>query len=145
MATVPLVGSASKGPLGVAHLPRLWLKLSLAAHGELPSDYDECGSGFDAMTLAAVGLDRDKTIAFVRSSHPSYMKFEEWVAANGKIDAEKIRKHNEAVAGYHHSDELGAQMRSASGNKHAHVKDAVTLNLVEDLDEFHRQLHKHQR
>ena len=84
--TVPLVSSGTAGPLGAIHLPRLWLKLSLAAVGALPEDYDECGSGFDGMTLSALGLDRQKTIDFVRQSRPTYMEFEEWVVANGKTD-----------------------------------------------------------
>ena len=66
--------------------PRLWLKLSLAARGALPDGYDECGAGFDAMTLSALGLDRDKTIEFVRTAKPRYMEFEKWVVANGKTD-----------------------------------------------------------
>ena len=144
-ATVPLVSSGTKGPLGAAHLPRLWLKLSLAAHGQLPGDYDECGQGFDQMTLDALGLDRQKTIDFVRSNHPSYMEFEHWVVEQngGKIDAARIEKHNAAIHGYHHSDELGTEMRKSSGIKHEHVKDAVTLNTVEDLDTFHKQMHSH--
>jgi hypothetical protein len=32
---VPLVSSGTAGPLGAIHLPRLWLKLSLAARGAL--------------------------------------------------------------------------------------------------------------
>ena len=32
---VPLIGSAEVGPLGVLHLPRLWLKVSLDAKGAL--------------------------------------------------------------------------------------------------------------
>lgn len=144
-ATVPLVSSGTKGPLGAAHLPRLWLKLSLAAHGQLPGDYDECGKGFDQMTLDALGLDRQKTIDYVRSNHPSYMEFEHWVVEQngGKIDPARIEKHNAAIHGYHHSDELGSEMRKSSGIKHEHVKDAVTLNTVEDLDAFHKQIHHH--
>src|ERR1700719_2328962 len=109
--TVPLVSSSSTGPLGVVHLPRLWLKLSLAAHGQLPEGYDECGQGFDQMTLNALGLDRQKTLDFVRQNHPSYTKFEEWILAQngGSLNAENIRKHNEAVLGYNHVDELGAK------------------------------------
>jgi hypothetical protein len=53
---VPLISSGTAGPLGAIHLPRLWLKLSLAAADALPEGYDECGSGFDAMTLDALGL-----------------------------------------------------------------------------------------
>ncbi|HEV7179544.1 MAG TPA: hypothetical protein VGN11_06710 [Candidatus Baltobacteraceae bacterium] len=143
--TVPLVSSSTKGPLGAVHLPRLWLKLSLASHGQLPGDYDECGQGFDQMTLNGLGLDRQKTIDFVRHNHPTYMQFEQWVVDQngGKIDPETVRKHNEAIHAYNHSDELGAQMRSASGNPHTHVKDAVTLNTVEDLDAIHAQMHPH--
>ncbi len=136
---VPLVSSGTAGPLGVAHLPRLWLKLSLASIGALPDGYDECGPGFDGMTLGALGLDREKTIEFVRHHKPSYMEFEEWVVANGKVDAGSIERHNAAVHGYHHDDDLGRQMRSASKIKNESVKDAVSLNIVEDLDEFHRR------
>jgi hypothetical protein len=136
---VPLVGSGVAGPLGAIHLPRLWLKLSLASIGALPEGYDECGPGFDAMTLSALGLDRQKTIDFVRTQKPSYMEFEEWVVANGKTDRETIERHNAAVRGYNHADELGREMRAASKIKNDSVKDAVSLNAVEDLDEFHRR------
>lgn len=136
---VPLVSSGTAGPLGAIHLPRLWLKLSLASIGALPDGYDECGSGFDAMTLSALGLDRQKTIDFVRTEKPSYMEFEEWVVANGKTDRETIERHNAAVRGYHHGDDLGREMRTTSKIKDDSVKDAVSLNTVEDLDEFHRR------
>ncbi len=137
---VPLISSGTVGPLGVKHLPRLWLKLSLAAKGALPEGYDECGTGFDAMTLSALGLDREKTIEFVRRNKPTYMEFEEWVVANGKADGAAIERHNAAVSGYNHSDELAQRMREASKVKSASVKDAVTLNTLEDLDEIHRQV-----
>ena len=137
---VPLISSGTAGPLGVLHLPRLWLKLTLASMDALPEGYDECGSGFDAMTLSALGLDRQKTIDFVRHNRPSYMEFEEWAVANGKADKDAIERHNAAVRGYNHGDELGAKMREASKIRDASVKDAVSLNTIEDLDEIHRQL-----
>lgn len=142
---VPLVSSSTTGPLGAAHLPRLWLKLSLAAHGQLPPDYDECGPGFDQLTLNDLGLDRQKTIDYVRNNHPSYVEFERWVVDQngGKIDPERIEKHNEAIHGYHHGADLATQMRESLGITHEHVNDAVTLNTVEDLDAFHRQMHRH--
>jgi hypothetical protein len=137
---VPAVSSGTAGPLGAIHLPRLWLKLTLAAAGALPEGYDECGTGFDAMTLNALGLDRQKTIDFVRRNKPTYMHFEEWVVQNGKTDKATIDAHNAAIRGYNHSDEHAREMREASGIKNASVKDAVTLNTIEDLDEIYHQV-----
>jgi hypothetical protein len=139
---VPLISSDTAGPLGAIHLPRLWAKLSLAASGLLPEGYDECGPGFDQMTLSALNLDRQKTIDFVRSKKPSYMQFESWVIEQngGKIDPETVRKHNEAVRGYHHNDQLASDMRKSCGLANEMISDAVTLNKLEDLDELHQQL-----
>jgi hypothetical protein len=137
---VPLVSSGTAGPLGAIHVPRLWLKLSLAAKGALPEDYDECGHGFDAMTLNALGLDREKAIEFVRQRKPTYMEFEEWIVANGKTDKATIEQHNAAIRAYNHSDDLARTMREGSNIKDASIKDAVTLNTIEDLDEIHRQI-----
>ena len=139
---VPLVSSGTAGPLGAIHLPRLWLKLSLAARGALPEGYDECGTGFDAMTLSALGLDRQKTIDLVRQRRPTYMEFEEWVVANGKADKDAVDRHNAAIRGYNHADELAQKMRASSKIKNASIKDAVTLNTIEDLDEIHHQMIK---
>jgi hypothetical protein len=36
---VPTISSGVAGPLGVIHLPRLWLKLSLEAQGKLAPGY----------------------------------------------------------------------------------------------------------
>lgn len=139
---VPLVSSGTAGPLGAIHLPRLWLKLSLAAVDALPEGYDECGAGFDGMTLSALGLDRQKTIDFVRNNHPTYMEFEHWVVANGKTDKTTVDAHNAAIRGYDHADELGARMRESSKIKDGSVRDAVRLNTIEDLDELHQQINR---
>jgi hypothetical protein len=136
---VPSVSSGTAGPLGAIHLPRMWLKISLAAVDLLPEGYDECGSGFDAMTLSALGLDREATIDFIRQNRPTYMEFEEWVVMNGKTDKETIDRHNAAIRGYNHSEELAKKMRQSSKVKHEHVKDAVSLNTIEDLDEIHKR------
>ena len=139
---IPLISSDTAGPLGAIHLPRLWAKLTLANAGLLPDDYDACGSGFDQMTINALGLDRDRVIAFVRDSKPTYVQFEDWVLAQngGSISREKIEAHNKAVRGYNHGHELASGMRKASGVKSESVGDAVTLNTLEDLDALHAQL-----
>ena len=136
----PLISSDATGPLGIAHLPRLWTKLTLGAAGRLFPGYDLCGDGFDGMTLAAFGLDRAKTIAFVNEKHPTYAQFEAYVRQNGNVTPDAIAKHNAAIRGYNHSDELGGTMRGASGIADRSVGDAVRLNMVEDLDELRKQL-----
>jgi len=142
MAIVPLVPSDTAGPLGVIHLPRLWSKLMLASAGMLPEGYDECGPGFDQMTLNALNLDRAKTIEYVRTNKPTYVRFEQWVLEQngGRIDPDRIRKHNDAVRAYKHDEQRAAGMRNACGLKDQSVSDAVTLNKLEDLDELHRQV-----
>lgn len=141
---VPLISSDSAGPLGAIHLPRLWAKLLLSASGLLPDGYDECGPGFDQMTLTAMQLDRNKTIEYVRAHKPTYMQFERWVIEQngGNIDPERVRKHNEAIRAYKHNDQLAAEMRKSCGLLDESIADAVTLNKLEDLDELHRQLTK---
>ena len=141
---IPLISSGTAGPLGVVHLPRLWLKLTLASHGMLADGYDTCGAGFDQMTLDALGLDKAKTIAFVTDSHPTYMQFEEYVVKEngGKVPADKIAAHNAAVTGYNHDGTFAdpAEMQKDSGIKDSSVKGAVTLNTVNDLDSLHKQV-----
>jgi hypothetical protein len=137
---VPAISSDTAGPLGAIHLPRLWLKLTLASAGRLADGYDECGTGFDAMTLSALGLDREKTIDFVRREKPTYMEFERWVVRNGKTDHATIERHNAAIRGYDHPADKATKMRQASTIEDASVLDAVTLNTVEDLDELYNQV-----
>jgi hypothetical protein len=122
-------------------LPRLWSKLTLGSAGVLADGYDFCGQGFDQMTLDGLGLDRDATIAYVRDNKPTYMEFERYVVdvTGGNLTRERIEAHNAAIRGYNHSDELAGTMRDASGVKDASIKDAVTLNTLEDLDELRQR------
>lgn len=135
---VPIISSSVAGPLGAIHLPRLWTKLTLHHAGVLPEGYDHAGAGFDQMTIDALGLKRDDVVAFVKEKKPTYVQFEKYVLDQngGSIPKDKIEAHNAAVRGYNHSDELAGKMQAASGAA-PHVKDAVTLNTLEDLDELH--------
>ena len=149
-AAAPLTDGAAKGVCSL-NAPRSlrWRRHAghrrvegLALRDRLADGYDMCGAGFDQMTLDALGLDRDATIAFVREKKPTYMQFEAYVLESngGSVAPGAIEKHNAAISGYDHSDELSANMRSDSGIRQAHIKDAVTLNTVNDLDELHRQV-----
>lgn len=139
---IPMISSESAGPLGIIHLPRLWTKLTLAANGMLPEGYDECGPGFDQLTINNLHLDRQKVMDFVRTQKPTYMQFEQWVVQQngGSISEEEISKHNESVRQYCHADDLAHTMRTSSGLGDVTIRDAVTLNKLEDLDELYRQV-----
>ena len=134
---IPLVSSGTAGPLGAIHLPRLLAKLTLDAAGRLPEDYDAFGSGFDQLTVNDLGLKKEEVLEFMRSKKPTYVEFEEWVVAHGKTDPETVRKHNENVRGYNHGDETASRIRGVVGLKRGDVKDAVTLNSLEDLQAFY--------
>ena len=140
---VPLISSDVPGTLGVIHLPRLWMKVLLSAKGMLPDDYDECGPGFDQMTLSGLGLDREATVQYLKQNLPSYPQFEQWVLQQkgGRLDPQVVERVNASIRGYNHSDQHGAEMRAAAGiADRTDIKDAVTLNKLEDWTEFHQQL-----
>ena len=113
---VPLISSGVAGPLGVVHLPRLWQKVSLEEAGKLASGYPGVGKGFDAMTLAALGLEEQAVRDYIKQNKPTYPQFEAWVKKNAKsLNRESIDKHNSAVRGYNHDDETRKGILSACG------------------------------
>jgi Domain of unknown function (DUF5069) len=142
---VPLISSGVAGPLGVVHLPRLWQKVSLEEAGRLASGYPGVGKGFDAMTLAALGLEEEAVRNYIKQNKPTYPEFEAWVKKNAKsLNRESIEKHNAAVRGYNHDDETrkGILSACAIADDAAAPKDAVNLNNLDDWYEFHRAVLK---
>jgi len=137
---VPLISSGVAGPLGVLHLPRLWLKLSLEACGKLATGYPGAGKGYDQMVIDGIGLKREAVIGFVKSSKPTYPQFEAWVKKNAtKLDRASIEKLNAAIRGYNHDDETRKSILGANGlpDDAGAPKDAVNLNNLDDWKEFH--------
>src|SRR6476619_6651160 len=131
---VPLISSGIAGPLGVLHLPRLWQKVSLEEAGKLASSYPGVGKGFDAMTLAALGLEEQAVRDCIKQNKPTYSEFEAWVKKNAKsLNRDAIEKHNAAVRGYNHDDETRRGILSACGMTEdgSAPKDAVNLNNLE--------------
>ena len=140
---VPLISSGTAGPLGVLHLPRLWLKVSLEAAGKLAAGYPGIGKGYDAMTCAALGLNEAAVKSYIASSKPTYPQFEAWVKANGtSVNAAAIAAHNAAVTGYIHDDGTRQGILSANGLPDGSPKDAVNLNNLDDWYEFHQAVLK---
>lgn len=138
---VPLISSGLAGPLGVLHLPRLWLKASLEARGKLAPGYPGAGQGFDQMVLDGLGLDREKTLAYIKSQRPTYPQFESWIKQQpgAKFDPASISKLNSAIRGYEHDDATRKGILAANGlpDDAAAFRDAVKLNQLEDWKEFY--------
>jgi len=67
---VPLISSGTAGPLGVLHLPRLWLKVSLESAGKLAAGYPGIGQGYDMMVINALGLKPDAVKKFISEKRP---------------------------------------------------------------------------
>src|SRR6266487_3274591 len=95
---VPLISSGVAGPLGVRHLPRLWLKVSLECRGKLADGYPGIGKGYDMMTINALGLNADAVKKFINDSKPTYAQFEAWVKKQPgvKLDTASIYIHTAA-------------------------------------------------
>ena len=138
---VPLLSSGIAGPLGVLHLPRLWLKVSLDAQGKLAAGYPAIGKGFDQMVIDGLNLNRDALAAFIAEKHPTYTQFEQWIREQpgATIDKASIEKLNGAIRSYNHDDETrGAILGAAELNDDQTApRDAVNLNNLDDWTEFH--------
>lgn len=141
MKIVPLISSGTAGPLGVLHLPRLWLKVSLESRGALAAGYPGAGKGFDQMVIDGLGLKRDAVLAYIADSRPTYPEFEAWVKSQpgATVDAASIAKLNAAITGYNHDDDTRKSVLSASAlpDDSSAPKDAIHLNNLDDWQEFH--------
>ncbi len=141
MKIVPLISSGTAGPLGVLHLPRLWLKVSLESRGALADGYPGAGQGYDQMVIDGLGLDRDSVLSYIASDRPTYPQFEAWVKAQpgATLDAASISKLNAAITGYIHADAVRVSVLGANGlpDDAKAPKDAVNLNNLDDWYEFH--------
>jgi len=130
---VPTVSSSAVGPLGVCHLPRMWLKILLHAKGLLPPGYRHGTGGFDERTALNLGFDRDDFIKFIETKLPTYVECEAWVRDHAKhLDAETIRKHNQGIHREKPAAAAAAQ-RAYVGLDDPTVLDATLLN---DLDDW---------
>lgn len=135
---VPLISSGLAGPLGVLHLPRLWLKVSLESTGQLADGYPGAGQGYDQMVIDGLGLQRDAVLSYIKENKPTYPQFEAWVKSQpgAKLDQASISALNAAITGYIHGAETKASILSANGLTEG-PSDAVNLNNLDDWKEFH--------
>lgn len=143
---VPLISSGTTGPLGVLHLPRLWLKALLGATGKLADGYKDVGPGYDHMVLQGLGIDPEKARAFIRENKPTYLQFEQWIKSypGAKLDKANIFRINAAVAGYIHTDDVRKDILTASGaaDDGSVNPGAIDLNNLDDWQTFHANIVK---
>jgi hypothetical protein len=138
---IPLISSGVAGPLGVLHLPRFWLKMSLECRGKLATGYPGCGTGYDQMVLDALGLKKEAVVEFIKTSHPTYPQFETWITKQpgAKLDKLSIDNINSAIRGYIHDDACRKSILAANDipDDSRAFRDAVNLNNLDDWKEFH--------
>jgi hypothetical protein len=140
---VPLIGSAEVGPLGVLHLPRLWLKVSLDAKGLLADGYPAVGTGFDQMVLDGLGLQKAAVVEYITKNKPTYPQFEAWIKQQPGtlLDATSISKLNDSIRAYNHDDGTVQSVLGENGlPPDAGIRDAVTLNRIDDWKCFHEAI-----
>ena len=141
--TVPLISTLDHGPLEVCQLPRTWLKVVLRAKDLLHPDYPDCGGGLDARVLDVLGLDKEATLAYLRSELPSYLAFENWVLeqSGGKIDRQAADEWNEFVSQRVHNDDKRVDIHAILGRQDdGTLTAAAVLNHVEDWHLVHAAL-----
>ena len=138
---VPMISSGVAGPLGVIHLPRLWLKASLEARGKIAPGYPGCGSGYDQMVLDGLGISREAFLNFIKTEKPTYPQTEAWIKKQPgvKLDKDSVEKLNASIRGYIHKDDVRKGIFGANGlsDNDCSFRDAVNLNNLDDWKEFH--------
>jgi hypothetical protein len=143
---VPLISSSVAGPLGVLHLPRLWLKASLEAAGKLAAGYPGIGQGYDMMVITGLGLNADAVRKFITDSKPTYPQFEAWIRSQPGVNLSKgnIHKLNVSIAGYIHNDDVRKGILAANNlpDNGSVLPDAINLNNLDDWYEFHQAVLK---
>ena len=137
----PTISSSVYGPLGIMHLPRLWLKLVLHATGRLPEGYRHGIGGFDEFVITSLGIERDAFIAYVENEKPDYPAVEAWVRAHAtKLDDETIAAINRRITTTDMPDELRKERFTRLNISDPAYTKAVAINDLDDWDAMHRAL-----
>jgi hypothetical protein len=138
---VPLISSSVSGPLGIAHLPRLWLKILLHACGRLPDGYRHGVGGFDELLCERLGLDRDAFVAFIETEKPDYLTLERWVVEHARdLSPQTIAAFNQRVRTGNMREELASERRRRFGIEDESFAHAVTLNDLDDWAGMHERV-----
>jgi hypothetical protein len=142
---IPLISSGTAGPLGVKHLPRLWIKTLLSATGSLPEGYKDIRPGFDYMVLESLGINPDSAREYIVSNRPTYLAFEKWVCEQPNVDISEanISKTNDALESKTKSPEARIQILKENGlPEDSPIESSIMLNNLDDWRSIHEQITK---
>ena len=138
---VPAISSSVAGPLGVKHLPRLWLKIRLFAAGRLPEGYRHGAGGFDEFLTTTLGIDRDAFVAYVENERPDYLQLEAWVRAHAaSLTPETVAAVNDRVGSADMGEAMLVERRARLGPASAAMTRAVAINDLDDWLAIHEGL-----
>ena len=141
MKIAPVISSSVTGPLGILHLPRLWLKIVLHACGRLPEGYRHGEGGFDGTLCERLGIDGAALVAYVERERPDYSAFERWVVANARdLTPLTIAAFNAHVRSRAMGAENAAKARARFGIAGDDFASAVALNDLDDWAALHAEL-----
>jgi hypothetical protein len=137
----PVLSSSVVGPLGVMHLPRLWLKILLHACGRLPEGYRHGAGGFDEFLTTTLGIDREAFIAYIETEKPNYLALEAWVRAHATaLDDATIARVNAAISNADLPEAMRPDRFAQLGFDQPGYVKAVALNDLDDWAAMHRAL-----
>jgi hypothetical protein len=138
---VPAISTSTVGPLGIPHLPRLWLKHRLHGVGRLMEGYRHGVGGFDQMMTDAIGVDHEAFAAYVESERPDYLTTEAWVRANATaLTPETIAAWTTRVSNHTMPDAMLPERHAQLGITDPNFKLGIALNDLDDWASLHRQL-----
>lgn len=140
---VPLIGPTVAGPLGVKHLPRMWLKSVLSAAGLLYAEYVDDDRGFNHRIVEDLGLEPDAWFAYL-ATMPAYPQTEDYVKAHARnLDAASIEKVNAAIENWERPPERAAEVRARVGLDAPDFRFSARLIDLDDWFTIHRELLAH--
>lgn len=140
---IPLISSDTVGPLGLKHLPRLWIKTLLSAMGRLAAGYKDIRPGFDYMVLQGLGINPDTAREFIFKNRPTYLAFEKWITEQPGVNLSKenISKINETIVGRLKPSEARLEVLRASGlPDDTPIHDGIMINNLDDWKSVHDQV-----
>jgi hypothetical protein len=140
---VPLVGPLVAGPLGVYHVPRMWLKGILSAARSLPDVYFDDYKGFNKRVVDGLGLEPEAWFAFLKTL-PTYLQAEQYVRDHAtKLDAASIAAVNAEIAGLPRPEENAAKVREVVGLDAPGFDNSAMLINLDDWYAIHKDLIAH--